>query len=122
MMMKQKKNSVKFGRNEVCPCGSGKKHKNCCMGRSAPPPESLEKIYRKRYNIRLKSAADVEKIYRAGELVMSTFQEVEAVLRPGLLTDDINTVVHDLPFGTEPSPRRSTTADFLKVSASPSTR
>ena len=21
---------VKVGRNEPCPCGSGKKHKNCC--------------------------------------------------------------------------------------------
>ena len=106
MMMKQKKNSVKIGRNAACPCGSGMKHKNCCMGRSAPPPESLEKIYRKRYNIRLKSAADVEKIYRAGELVMSTFQEVEAVLRPGLLTDDINTVVHDFTVrhGAIPAP------------------
>lgn len=23
------------GRNEPCPCGSGKKHKKCCMGKSA---------------------------------------------------------------------------------------
>lgn len=23
--------SIKFGRNEECPCGSGKKYKNCCM-------------------------------------------------------------------------------------------
>ncbi|MBI4874927.1 MAG: SEC-C domain-containing protein [Acidobacteria bacterium] len=25
----------KIGRNDYCPCGSGKKYKNCC----APPPE-----------------------------------------------------------------------------------
>lgn len=25
---------VKVGRNDPCPCGSGKKHKNCCLGRS----------------------------------------------------------------------------------------
>ena len=67
-MMKQKK-SVKVGRNDACPCGSGKKYKNCCMGRSAPPPESLKQIYQKRYNIRLKSAADVEKIRRLPWLV-----------------------------------------------------
>ena len=79
-MMKQKK-SVKVGRNDACPCGSGKKYKNCCMGRSTPPPESLKQIYQKRYNVRLKSAADVEKIRQAGELVMATFKEVEAVTR-----------------------------------------
>ena len=105
MMMKQKK-SVKVGRNDACPCGSGKKYKNCCMGRSAPPPESLKQIYQKRYNIRLKSAADVEKIRRAGELVMATFKEVEAVLAPGLVTDEINRIVHDftLRHGATPAP------------------
>lgn len=24
----------KVGRNDPCPCGSGKKHKNCCAGKS----------------------------------------------------------------------------------------
>jgi uncharacterized protein YecA (UPF0149 family) len=24
------------GRNDPCPCGSGKKYKNCCLGRSSP--------------------------------------------------------------------------------------
>ncbi len=28
------KNDNKVGRNDVCPCGSGKKYKNCC-GREA---------------------------------------------------------------------------------------
>lgn len=26
------------GRNDPCPCGSGKKHKKCCMKTAAPPP------------------------------------------------------------------------------------
>jgi hypothetical protein len=26
----------KVGRNEPCPCGSGKKHKKCCAGKTAP--------------------------------------------------------------------------------------
>lgn len=26
--------SLKIGRNDPCPCGSGKKHKQCCLGRS----------------------------------------------------------------------------------------
>jgi SWIM/SEC-C metal-binding protein len=28
--------SPKIGRNERCPCGSGKKFKKCCEGRQAP--------------------------------------------------------------------------------------
>ncbi|MCP4719740.1 MAG: hypothetical protein GY860_09830 [Desulfobacteraceae bacterium] len=27
----QGKSLVKIGRNEKCPCGSGKKYKKCCM-------------------------------------------------------------------------------------------
>ena len=27
---KEEKNSVKVGRNDPCPCGSGKKYKKCC--------------------------------------------------------------------------------------------
>lgn len=26
------------GRNDPCPCGSGKKFKRCCLGKSEPPP------------------------------------------------------------------------------------
>lgn len=25
--------SEKYGRNDPCPCGSGKKYKNCCLGK-----------------------------------------------------------------------------------------
>ena len=31
--------NLKIGRNDPCPCGSGKKYKQCC-GRSAAPPQS----------------------------------------------------------------------------------
>jgi len=30
-----KRNPPKIGRNEVCPCGSGKKFKKCCLVRNA---------------------------------------------------------------------------------------
>ncbi|MGD9330643.1 MAG: type I methionyl aminopeptidase [Desulfobacterales bacterium] len=104
--MKQKKKPPKIGRNAACPCGSGKKYKNCCMGRTSPPPEALHKVYQKRYNIRLKAARDIEKIRRAGQLVLETFAAVEAVLRPGLVTDEINTIVHDFTIrhGAIPAP------------------
>ena len=29
----------KVGRNDPCPCGSGKKFKKCCLGRPATPTE-----------------------------------------------------------------------------------
>ena len=106
MMMKQKKRQDKIGRNDPCPCGSGKKYKNCCMDQSAPSPDAFKQLYQKRYNIRLKAPADVEKIRQAGQLVMATFKEVEAVLRPGLVTDEINTIVHDFTVrhGATPAP------------------
>jgi len=104
MMMKQKKRSAKIGRNDACPCGSGKKYKNCCMGRSTPPPEVLKEVYQKRYNIRLKAAADIEKIRQAGQLVMATFKEVEAILGPGLVTEEINTLVHTYTVGHGATP------------------
>ena len=28
----------KVGRNEPCPCGSGRKHKNCCMNKNEQQP------------------------------------------------------------------------------------
>lgn len=33
----------KTGRNDPCPCGSGKKYKSCCLIKNAPkPPKSLK--------------------------------------------------------------------------------
>ncbi|MEJ2040503.1 MAG: SEC-C metal-binding domain-containing protein [Desulfosarcinaceae bacterium] len=32
---------MKIGRNDPCPCGSGKKYKKCCMGKSQAPSQSL---------------------------------------------------------------------------------
>ena len=29
----------KIGRNDPCPCGSGKKYKHCCLGKTALPDE-----------------------------------------------------------------------------------
>jgi hypothetical protein len=32
--IKERQGRVKIGRNEPCPCGSGKKYKKCCLGKS----------------------------------------------------------------------------------------
>jgi tetratricopeptide (TPR) repeat protein len=34
-------NLRKFQRNAPCPCGSGKKYKNCCAKAKAPPPSAV---------------------------------------------------------------------------------
>ncbi len=36
---------MKIGRNDPCPCGSGKKYKHCCLGKAAAP--SLDLYYRR---------------------------------------------------------------------------
>ena len=33
--------SQKTGRNDPCPCGSGKKHKKCCLGKDALPENNM---------------------------------------------------------------------------------
>ncbi|HHP7236068.1 MAG TPA: type I methionyl aminopeptidase [Desulfobacterales bacterium] len=85
----------KFGRNDPCPCGSGRKYKKCCIDKeiSHQRPE-LAKVYRKKYNIRLKEAEDVEGIRKAGSLVLKTLDRVEAIIEPGLPTREIDTLVH----------------------------
>ena len=35
----------KVGRNDLCPCGSGKKHKNCCGQPPQPKPENIADAY-----------------------------------------------------------------------------
>ena len=32
---------MKTGRNDPCPCGSGKKYKNCCLGKQSEPSQTL---------------------------------------------------------------------------------
>lgn len=85
------------GRNDPCPCGSGLKYKKCCLGKKNAGAEKLRKRFAdaRRYNIRLKQKADIEGIRKAGRLVVDTLQLVEADIRPGLKTDEINTRVHE---------------------------
>lgn len=90
------KNKIfKGGRNAPCPCGSGLKYKKCCLGKNETDTEKLKAEYAKKYRILLKQAADVESIKRAGRLALDTLDMVESEIRPGLTTDDINTLVHE---------------------------
>lgn len=41
-MRNSKEKNVKIGRNDKCPCGSGKKYKVCCMNRAMTPLDRIE--------------------------------------------------------------------------------
>ena len=60
----------KVGRNELCPCGSGKKFKRCCADRPAPPgadPSHVERLHAleprlERGQVELLSRADLARL------------------------------------------------------------
>lgn len=97
----------KIGRNDPCPCGSGLKFKRCCLKKSAKPKSSsVQQKYFKKYGIRLKNEGDIQGIREAGKLVVDTLHLVQDFVRPGITTDDINTVVHEytVKHGGVPAP------------------
>lgn len=99
--------TTKIGRNDDCPCGSGKKYKKCCLLKPRiHRPEEVKDVYFKRYQIRLKNERDIEGIRKAGRLVLDTLDLVEKNLKPGMITEEINTLVHEftLQNGAIPAP------------------
>ena len=99
--MNQPKRRTKIGRNAPCPCGSGKKYKKCCASKSdglqpGRHPETPK--------IRLKTPDDIAAIRRAGDLVIKTLDLVESRLKPGITTDEINTLVHEFTLQNNATP------------------
>ena len=97
---------MKVGRNDPCPCGSGIKYKKCCLGKDLQVNRDPGAMYAQRYKIRLKEKADIEGIRKAGQLVLRTFEQIEDKIRPGIKTDEINTIVHEFTIknGAQPAP------------------
>ena len=99
---------MKVGRNDPCPCGSGKKYKRCCLEKdlSASLSADIKEEYFKKHNIKLKNSADIEAIKRAGKLAVETLKMVEGHIKPGLKTEEINTLVHEytINHGAIPAP------------------
>ena len=100
--MKNKPNRA--GRNAPCPCGSGLKYKKCCLGKTAFGQQDLVSEYATKYNIRLKQPQEIEAIRKAGKLVIQTLALVEDMIRPGITTNDINTLVHDFTLQNNATP------------------
>jgi methionyl aminopeptidase len=101
-----KNRMVKVGRNDPCPCGSGLKYKKCCLIKGSVETADLATVYASKYKIRIKTAADIEGIRKAGRLVMDTLDLVESKIRVGMATDEINALVHDVTVknGAIPAP------------------
>jgi len=98
------------GRNDLCPCGSGLKYKKCCIGKAIPTPlkstDDIIKTYLSKYNIRLRGEKEIEGIRRAGRIAVDTLEMVEPHIKPGVKTNDINTLVHEfhVKHGAIPAP------------------
>ncbi len=103
--MKNRSNPGKISRNAPCPCGSGKKYKHCCLNTSSSGRQS-DLQYAKQHRIRIKTPEEIEGIRRAGQLVIETLDLVVPHIRPGVTTDEINTIVHDFTVrhGAIPAP------------------
>ncbi len=99
-----KQRTEKIGRNDPCPCGSGLKYKRCCIGREISIHSDIEAHYAKKYQIRLKKESDIDGIRKAGKLVIETLSLAESMIQPGLVTDDINTFVHDFTIKNNATP------------------
>lgn len=97
---------MKTGRNDLCPCGSGLKYKKCCITKRLYDQEQTKAIYLKKYGIKIKDKSDIEAIRVAGKLAVDTLNLVAELIKPGVKTDDINTIVHEYTIknGAVPAP------------------
>jgi len=103
----QKKSTEKVGRNDPCPCGSGLKFKKCCLGKEQNPESAnIKDLYFQKYKIQLKENKDIEGIRKAGRLALDTLDMVESKIRAGIITDEINALVHEFTIsnGAIPAP------------------
>jgi len=102
-----KSKKTKAGRNDPCPCGSGLKYKKCCLRKGdagVPTFEGTRNLYYRKYKICLKSREDIEGIRKTGQLVTKTLDFVEEKIRPGMTTDEINTLVHEFTIRNNATP------------------
>jgi methionyl aminopeptidase len=65
------------------------------MNAKTPKPVNLEKLYRQKYDIRLKQPKDIDGIRSAGRLVIETLDLMESNLKAGVTTDALNTIAHE---------------------------
>ncbi|MBU4002091.1 MAG: type I methionyl aminopeptidase [Proteobacteria bacterium] len=96
----------KIGRNEPCPCGSGKKFKKCCFDKGDDLFTDYEVLYKNKFNIHLKTDLEIEQIRQSGKIAVELLNLAETILKPGMKTDEINGILHEytLDKGAVPAP------------------
>lgn len=88
-------NDIKIGRNDPCPCGSGRKYKKCCLNKKGIDLGKMRERLANKFKIQLKTEDDVKGIRKAGQLTIEALDLAEAHLKPGIKTNDIDALVHD---------------------------
>ncbi len=76
------------------------------MSRGSEKARGIREKYFRQHGIRLKEEADVEAIRKAGRLALEILEQAERTIRPGIRTDEINALVHELTMrhGALPAP------------------
>ena len=96
----------KIGRNDACWCGSGKKYKSCHLSfdQKLENYEVMGDEVPEHYMI--KTPAQIEGVRRAGIINNQILDLVDEMIRPGISTEDINTLVHEntIKLGGIPAP------------------
>ena len=89
---------AKPGRNDPCPCGSGKKYKQCCLAKdeaaahaASPTAETKQSRRKARAEVLAEMAAD----YAAAEDLAEASNAVIGMVRAGRL-DEAETAAHEL--------------------------
>ena len=86
-----------YGRNDPCWCGSGKKWKKCHYPKSPPLDSSqLAKEYFQKYQIRLKTPEQIEKIRAACKLTKEILTKTCNRAKAGVTTKELDEYAHKL--------------------------
>ena len=87
---------MKIGRNDPCWCGSGKKYKICHMALDEKIHHyELEGHMVPRRDI-LKTKEQIEGIKESSKINIAVLDAVEKMIAPGISTEEINQLVHDM--------------------------
>ena len=96
--MRQRMTLARPERNGPCWCGSGKKYKNCHQ----PIEDRMLTFQLRGYTVPsrklLKTQEDIEGIRKSAVINMACLDAVAEKIRPGISTEDINTLINEVTY------------------------